>query len=270
MPEPRAPHTNGTAAILLLTATIEPSARMPNNLRADPALRRRDYEEALAAYLAMPGLDVARILFVENSGADLGSLERVVQQHNPFGRQVEFFSYISDAPPERGKSYAEMEILDRAHAHLSAIEPPDRKIWKLTGRLIVQNLAALMARAPAEFAIYGDFRDVPYIGESLGGNQWLDTRLIAYSLAGYGQWLLGQKEKSEEFPCIERQFFGLLRPHTGAAATGDAAAIVPRFSTTPKFAGICGGSDADYENMTYRIKYAIRETARRIAPGVWL
>jgi hypothetical protein len=47
-------------------------------------------------------------------------------------------------------------------------------------------------------------------------------------------------------------------------------AITPRFKDQPLFRGVCAGSNEDYESRSHRIKTAIRQIARKIAPGVWI
>ena len=56
---------------LLLTATVCPARDMTHTARRDPALRRGDYERALARWANGTSLPV---VLVENSGAHLGSL----------------------------------------------------------------------------------------------------------------------------------------------------------------------------------------------------
>lgn len=254
-----------TPIILLMTATIEPNVAMPGTTRADPDLRRLDYMEALEAYLQMPAGVPDRILFCENSGADLSSLKALVGSANPHGKLVDFLSFRSDCPQDRGKGYSELDILDRAHEGflLSGDEVENARIWKVTGRLVVSNLEEMIATSPEHFHLYADFRSVPFIGERLGGNDWVDTRLFAYTRAGYDRFIYRKKEFVGW--TIEKSLFEMLRnrPEMGSD-------IVPRFRKQPLIAGVCGGSGANYSDNSKQIKQIIRGVARRAAPFIWL
>ncbi|MFV0335300.1 MAG: hypothetical protein ACK5JR_14670 [Tropicimonas sp.] len=253
---------NALHHLLLMTATITPPASMGNNLRQDPDLRLQDYAEALRFYLSLPPGGPQSVLFCENSGSDLSSLRELSESENPHGRKVEFLSYVTDMPPERGKGCGELDILDRAHDEVLAARP-EVMVWKVTGRLVVKNLSQMIASLPKGAAFYGDFRSVPVIGEKLGGNDWLDTRLLAYRPDYYAKYVHGMKEKCGI--CTEKCLFAAIRP----AIDGDPG-IAPRFRAQPVFRGICGGSNEDYEALPARAKNLIRSVGRRVAPGVWL
>jgi hypothetical protein len=128
--------------IVFLTATITVKDHVGNTVRRDPAVRRRDYENALRCWLETPGN--FQIVFCENSGSDLSSLQTLCEQHNPYRRQVEFLSF--DAPayaPHKGKGYGEMLILEHALKHSRLIQPQSPLI-KVTGRHYMKNFSALL------------------------------------------------------------------------------------------------------------------------------
>jgi hypothetical protein len=146
-------------AVLIMTATIQPSARMGNTTRRDPALRLRDYVEALEFYLET--LDhrlVDRIVVAENSGSDISAL-RAVAERREVGKQVEFVSFSSDVDPSRGKGCGELHMLDQAITKSNLIEPDD-VLWKVTGRLRIQNITNLIASAPRRYSLYCDLRSL--------------------------------------------------------------------------------------------------------------
>lgn len=249
--------------VLLMTATIAPQASMPNTARRDPALRRTDYETALRHYLSLPKGVPDAIVFAENSGADISSLEAIAERENPEGRNVVFHSFSSACPPERGKGYAELDILDRAFDAAVPTIKGVGAVWKLTGRLIVKNFQALAATTPDLFSVYCDLRVVPFVGESLGGNNWMDTRLFATSVDGYKRYFYGRKEEAHYV--IEKHFCPILM-----AARREDRLIFPRFRIQPELKGVSADSQKDYESVEYRAKDALRRTARRIAPALWL
>lgn len=234
-------------------------------MRFDHQVRRRDYEEALKAYLALPKPAPDRILFCDNSGACLESLKIIAESQNPHGKKVDFLSFISECAPERGKGYSEMDILDRAHETFfqSGDKIKNARIWKVTGRLVVKNLAKILAAAPADFDLYADFRSVPLIGESLGGNDWVDTRFFAYTPSGYERFLY--KEKEDVGWTIEKSIYKKLWPRLKTESS-----IFPRFTRQPVFSGICAGSSKNYNSLTERAKNALRATTRCATPFVWI
>ena len=71
--------SKGPMNILIMTATITPKADVRSLGRKDPALRRKDYEDALWFYGKLVGQCIDRIVFVENSESDLSSLEAIAQ-----------------------------------------------------------------------------------------------------------------------------------------------------------------------------------------------
>ena len=253
---------NDVHHVLLMTATITPPSTMGNNLRQDPELRLQDYLEALSFYLSLPAGAPQTILFCENSGRDLTRLRELAESANSHGRTVEFLSYVTDMPPARGKGCGELDILDRAHDEVLGARP-EVMVWKVTGRLVVKNLPQMIATMPAGTGFYGDFRSVPMVGERLGGNDWLDTRLLAYRPEYYLKYVHGMKDKCGL--CTEKCLFSSIRPAIGADK-----GIVPRFRAQPVFRGICGGSNEDYEAFPARAKNMIRAVGRQVAPGLWL
>lgn len=246
-----------------MTATIAPQGAMPNTARRDPALRRADYETALRFYLSLPKGAPDAIVFAENSGAALSTLEKIAADENPHKREVVFLSFVSACLPERGKGYAELDILDRAFDDAVPKIARAEAVWKLTGRLIVKNFQALAATAPHPMHVYCDLRVAPLIGESLGGNNWMDTRLFATSAEGYRRYFYGRKDEADFV--IEKYFCPAL-----LAARRNDKLIFPRFRLQPELKGVSADSQKDYESVEYRAKDALRRAARRFAPALWL
>src|SRR4051812_46455771 len=123
---------------LLLTATIQPPPGVPALARTDPTLRLGDYLRALRFYAALVGPVFDKVVFAENSGYDLGVLQRAVHESGS-SEFVEFVScYGLDYPTQYGRGYGEMKLVDFAMANsltLSRLRPADT-VWKCTGRYI--------------------------------------------------------------------------------------------------------------------------------------
>lgn len=247
---------------LLLTATIAPAADAANHSQFDPAERLAQYEDALRFYLAAEG-PAWKILFVDNSGHPLDTLRAVAAERTDPARPVRFLSYRSEVPAAWGKGRGEVGLIETALNHFRDLLDPDEPVWKITGRLKVLNISRLVTTQPAQFRVYADFRDVPLIGDALGGNRWVDTRLIAFTPEGYRDYIL-QKWPDARFT-VEKRMFQTLRPHLGPGS-----GIVPRFRVQPRVSGTSGGSGRNYNGTISRAKTALRSSMRLIAPGLWI
>lgn len=241
---------------LLMTATIAPDAQAAAHTQFDPAQRLAEYQTALSHYLRLPDL---KILFVDNSAYPLETLNAVAAKA---GREAHFHSYKSPIPPAYGKGRGEMELIATALDHFRDVVGEDEPVWKVTGRLIVENLADLIATQPQGLSIYADCRDVPLIGEALGGNQWIDTKLIAFTPRAFRS-LIHHDWPDENFT-VEKVLYQRIKP---VLRRKD---ITPRFRLQPEFTGTSGGSGKNYRSFGNRTKSTVRRVARRVAPWLWL
>lgn len=254
--------------IVLLTATIRPGADFYSPIRSDPDVRRRDYEQALRFYLGL-GKDVLDgILFCENSDADLSSLKAIAQAENPHRIPVDFVQALSDCPVEYGKGHAELALMDKAYAQVIQGQPETTRYWKITGRLIISNIAQMFRTAPAGFELYIDLRLVPPALRSFGTDRWADTRILAFTPEGYRKHIL-DKRRIVGTPghdhVVEKALFPV---YLDLWKRGEA--IVPRFSVQPVMVGIGAESNKDYNDLPSRMKNLLRRATRRFAPKLWL
>lgn len=247
---------------ILLTATIAPSPDAALHVQFNPEERLSQYREALVHVLCQPGPGW-QVLFVDNSGYPLDTLRRVAEAHARHDRPVRFLSYRSEIPPAWGKGRGEVALIETALLHFANILPEDAPIWKLTGRLKVRNLGEMVATQPEDYIVYADFRQVPLIGESLGGNNCTDTKLIAFTPLGWRE-CLKQDWPNRRFT-VEKLLFKALAPQLGPGS-----AIVPRFRVQPRFEGVSGGSGKSYTSGMDRAKTELRALMRRVAPWLWL
>jgi hypothetical protein len=246
---------------LVMTATIAPSPEMGQTLRRDSSVRLHDYCEALRWYLSLPNDVVDRIVVLENSRSDLNVFAELLAKVGS-DKRVELLSTCPDTPPQRGKGYAESLMIEEG-LRRSTLLAFGSAFWKVTGRLRVLNLTALVRSAPPQFDLYCDLRDVPLIGESLGGNQWMDTRLFASTPASYMRLFGGQAACDY---VIEKGFYRLVRAEMAVGGM----AVHPRFRRQPVFAGTSGTTGASYRSRSYRAKEMIRAAGRVVLPGLWL
>lgn len=252
-----------------MTATIQPMVVGKSAaLRADPEVRRADYEQALKFYLSRPKGSIDRILFIENSASDLGSFKHIAETENPGNIPVDFFQAASDCPPEYGKGHSELLLMDRAyHAHIASAGTETR-FWKVTGRLRIPQIEELIDSAPSEADIYIDMRLVPPFLKALGTDQWADTRLVAFTPEGYRKHFLDLRHQVGT-PGNKHVLELVLFPRL-LAAYRNGEGIAPRFRVQPVFQGIGATSLKHYDAFPERIKSRIRAVSRRITPKLWL
>jgi hypothetical protein len=240
---------------LLITATIAPPPGVPKLKRTDPAQRMRDYAEALDFYCRLPADMIHRIVFIENSAADVSPLRDVAEKAGAASR-MEFVSFNGlDHPPAYGRGYGEFKLLDHAIQNSPSLSKAadDERLWKTTGRYRVLNLVKLIRTAPAEFDLYCDLRDRPI--------PWMDLRVFAATVAGYRKLLMGLYTQLRE-DVLHMSPEQHLRPIIGELAKSNR--IVTRFRREPSVDGIRGMDSKNYSTGVNLLKYWYRSTTRHI------
>jgi hypothetical protein len=254
--------------IILLTATIRPMADNYSTSRSDPGIRRKDYEQALRFYLGLGKGVIDGILFCENSDADLASLEAIASTENSDQIPVQFVQALSDCPADYGKGHAELTLMDRAYTQAINGQPETTRYWKITGRLIIRNIAALIRTAPAGFQLYLDMRLVPKALRAMGMDKWADTRIIGFTPEGYRKHILDKRQivgTPGHVFVVEEALFPVYLD-----AWKNGAAIVPRFAVQPVMIGVGAESNKNYNDFPSRLKNFVRRFTRRFVPSLWL
>ena len=131
--------------LLVMTATVTPAANAQVK-RSSPRVRLEDYKRALRFWLGYAHAAAERILFLENSGADLSPLRGIAENENPRRREVEFLSLPTlEIPAGMNYGYTEMQTLDEGLA-LSKLRPATTHMIKATGRLTFPALGKALDR----------------------------------------------------------------------------------------------------------------------------
>ncbi len=247
--------------ILLLTATITPPPGVPDLRRTDPALRLMDYTNALRFYLDLDSAYIDKIIFVDNSSADLSSLKKLVAETKS-AKQVEFISYDGlDHPPANGRGYGEFKLVDFVMANSSIIRSlsEDDRIWKVTGRYVIRNLCDLVRRAPHRFDVYCNVRRWP--------RRWMDLYLVSWTKEGYNAILQGVHHQLREDvikTSPEARMWDIIH------SSFRKANIVQRFNVQPFVEGIVGFDNRNLAGGSNLIKFYLRSFARRYFPWIWI
>jgi hypothetical protein len=249
---------------LLMTATITPPMGMIESSRNDPTLRLKDYTEAFSRYLDISDELIGLIVILENSDADLSIFHKIAADKGS-KKKIHTINMSTDYPANKGKGYGEFLMVDNGIQKLLdlGIIHNDSKIWKVTGRLFVLNIARLIKTAPPKYGFYGDMRDVPLIGDLLGGNQWVELRVCSFTPEAYNMLIRGKYGVGY---VVEKEFFKFIL----AKYKAQKEYIVPRLAVTPTFLGYSGHSNISYQSQSYRFKNFIRMFGRTFVPFLWL
>lgn len=249
---------------LVMSATVSPPKAMIGSARNDPDQRLLEYQEAFRFYLRLPDQYVDTLVVFENSGADLEVFRDIaVAAHSK--KRLHLVNTTSNYPAEMGKGYGEFMMMDEGLATLLAAGVAShKKFWKVTGRLQIVNIEQMISRAPDDFEMYCDLRNVPLIGDALGGNRWMELRVFGFTMNGYDRYLRGNYGLGIG---LETYFFEILY---AAIKNGTGTGIVPRFRVQPVIDGFCGYNNKSYLSLEYRLKNLVRSAGRIVFPNLWL
>ena len=122
--------------ILLLTGCINPNG-MKMTALSNQEERKKQYVEAIHFYLSNTRYSV---VFSENSGTDISHLFKKEIQSG----RLEYLSFSGNQNKEKGKGYGECEIIQYALNNSKIIHlAKDKRIAKITGRLIIRNINSI-------------------------------------------------------------------------------------------------------------------------------
>jgi hypothetical protein len=235
--------------VVLLTAAIDP-AGMSHLVLHDPAVRRQQYVRALDFLLRLRVPQVAGVVFVENTGADLADLRAVAAAHP--SADVEFISLdLNDYPRELGKGYGEFRMIDEAVARSRLLAAADYMV-KITGRLGVGNLSAILAALPPDFDLAAD---LPF-------PDWVDSRLLIIRTDVYRRAAVGLYRRMDDSRRrhAENLLLTMLDEHPEIR-------VVPLLPREPRWMGAAGTTGTAYDSLGQRLKYpykALRRAIRRL------
>lgn len=123
--------------ILLLTGCINPG-KMAFTTLSNQDERKKQYVNAIQYYLFHTDF---QIVFTENSGTDISHLFKDAIESG----RMEYLTFVGNQDKERGKGYGECEIIEFALNNSKyIISSKDKRIVKITGRLIVKNITEII------------------------------------------------------------------------------------------------------------------------------
>jgi hypothetical protein len=244
--------------LLILTATVTPQEGV-NIARRDPEQRLADYMRALSYWLSYEHPKTRQILFLENSGADLAPLKRIVAEQNRMAKQVEFLS-IPGSPIPEGVSYGfgEMEMVD-AGLSQSELASHATHLIKVTGRLKFPRLGKLLDVLPTDLQLAVDCR-------IRGSLMFASSQLTICSREFYESNLRGvcYELSSSDSPYIEELLFSTLIRFRNKPG------VILRWPFNVDPVGVAGHANKTYRSPSKILASLFREVVRRIAPWYWM
>lgn len=255
------PNGGPGSCCVFLTATIAPPQSAV--ARHDPRLRLQDYLASLEFYLTLPSGIVDRILFVDNSGSDITPVEEFVRQRVA-DKVVEIISFEgNDHSVSLGKAYGEFKLLDFGLNHTSLLSENDH-FWKVTGRLKVLNLAAMVTAMTTHYDVLCDLHNFPFVGTGkVFDNRWMDLRVFSCTQSAYKKLFAGKYE--ELGPRINQDVL-----YDVVMEARSHMNILPRFLEQPVISGVSGRHDRSYHSGMQKMKTVVRAGFRKTIPFVWV
>jgi len=249
--------------LLVMTATILPAANAGVK-RADPRVRLEDYKRALRFWLNYEHHAAERILFLENSGADLAEIEAIAREENPHGKPVEVLSVPGNVIPEgRNYGYTEMQLLDDGLLR-SRLRDETTHMVKTTGRLIFPAVGKALDKlqrrgAPLELMVECRRLGFPRKGYDAA------TQLFVCSHRFYDRILRGAKEEmnATDVRLLEHLIYRKVAPFKGVPGHS------LRFPVNINPVGYSGFKSHSYRSIGSAVSSAVRAGLRVVAPGWW-
>jgi hypothetical protein len=249
--------------LLVMTATIAPAPAQVK--RSSSQLRLEDYKRALRFWLSYPHPSAARILFLENSGADLSELRAIAQTENQLNREVEFLSLpVHEIPAGANYGYAEMQALDEGLA-LSKLRRATTHMIKTTGRLTFPALGRALDRVTNSSAVPHELMiDCRRLGLFRRGYD-ARVQLFACSHSFYDRVLRqsNREMNSTDVRLLEHLIYRKVIPFQGQPG------YYLRFPCNIDPVGHFGFKDRRYDSPRTALARSTRAVLRVIAPGYW-
>ncbi len=229
----------GNDIAIALTGTIIPNAAFTTY--ADPAIRRREYLEAIRFYRQF-----APVYFLENSSYRLSEDAEFCEASGREPFELMIRKQPVSTAREKGKGYQEFEMLD---AWLAGEPAPPGRWVKITGRYLYLNFAALLADCRRQKAARMIIDQCPRSAKARGYLFCVETEFYREHLTGIyrecddgaGQW-------------IEHALYRRL--------SGLPASDVRLFAEEPRLRAISGSTGGSI--TTTPLKFAAKRALRRV------
>lgn len=246
--------------VLVMTACIDPGGQHPELNRRDPNVRRQDYEEALRFWITHPDPRLKKIVFIENTGYPLQTLQDAAVAADIYHKKVEFISLqCNGCPPGLSYGYPELTMLDIGLPQ-SRLFQDSKYIIKTTGRLVFPDLPRLLNRLPDSYMFAVDSRD-----NKLRGRPFITTQLMIFASEFYRSRLFGIRDQmTPQFEFIEHLFYQKLMTFKGQPGA------ILRWPVNVDPVGRAGHNGKDYSSPQKRALSVARAASRVLLPRWWI
>ena len=266
---------------LLLTASIDTRGMKGAMFAAEE--REKMYVDTLNFYIGefeQRGIQ-SQIVFAENSGWKKEAVLQKLRQSKWV--EIEYIALDTDGfIQEKGKSYNELLMMDRAIAQSAFIQKAGC-FFKLTGRFPILNALDLVEEAErwggkqGGLQFYGDCKDHPvfdWFGVNINGHVG-ESRYYAISTEFWNQHFSGRYAGMNDYEgrIVENLILEVIRE------TKHEQGVHCRYRTQARFTGSGGhtlgnGSpffhSTDNDSAAVKLKLGIRQLIRWTLPWVWL
>lgn len=253
--------------LLVMTATVVPAPNAEVK-RSSPQVRLDDYKRALRFWLRYPHACAERILFLENSGADLSELSDISKNENPLGKVVEFLSLpVHQIPPGGNYGYTEMQMLDEGLA-LSKLRGATTHMIKTTGRLTFPALGRALDRiekrareSSCGFELMIDCRRLGF--PRCGSDARVQLFVCSHDFYGRVLRNANREMNLSGARLLEQLIYRKVIPFKGQPG------CYLRFPCNIDPVGTFGFKDRRYDSPRTVLSRRIRAILRVVAPGYW-
>ncbi|MBR8835813.1 MAG: hypothetical protein DSM106950_17790 [Stigonema ocellatum SAG 48.90 = DSM 106950] len=147
---------------VVMTACIDPRNGSTGEIvnRSNPKIRLKDYEDGLKFWLGIKEPRITKIIFIDNSGYTLDSLQEIYKKNNVWEKECEFISLnCNEIPPGLHYGFAEFKLLHLGLQKSLLLEGSDYLI-KVTGRYQFPTISQLLNCLPQRYKVAADTRNV--------------------------------------------------------------------------------------------------------------
>lgn len=245
--------------ILFMTGTVAPPQDSAHLKIADPQQRIGEYRRALRWNLDLLRQGhFGRLVFVENSGFGMAEFESDVRDSG-LADTVEMLSYDGNAAAGTVSRLAlEASLLKHGFDTLDCLQDRrGRRVWKVTGRYVVKNIAAIARHTPDRIDLAVHCRDRPV--------RFVETAVLGLTTT-CGRNVLARILDSAQ---VRRLGESGLRALLDADAFADLQ-VARRLARVPDYSGCRGTDGASFDDLSYRLKHNVRAIAHRVLPNAWI
>ncbi|MBF4562782.1 hypothetical protein ITJ43_11590 [Microbacterium sp. VKM Ac-2870] len=238
--------------VLLLTATVTPHPQMGALVVRAPDERFEQYRAAFGHLVSSGATELFdAIVLCENSGFPLERFDDVFADSQ--ATVVYAPVAMDESAGKYGRGYSEMLLIDRALEQVGDVVGEGDRIWKLTGRYQIKNLAKVVSTSTSSADVVVSLRKYP--------SKWADLYLFGFNLRAWRALSAHLDELKAASGSVV--MYDLI---DGLSAQG--IEVTARLGAEPILAGVRGHDQRNYDSGTQRLKRRARQFLHIVAPGL--